>query len=136
MFDWSQAFGYQSHYHGMKSFISFGVGKSLISLLVNFFTEMEIKVKWNKVFINVLSVTGGGPQGGTAGSILQYLSHTSNNLNSLAQDEGFKFIDDVLQTFVSCCNFCLEDFANLMFNYKKNMPHMFHFLNYGYTRGL
>ena len=51
-------------------------------------------MKLNPVFSHVLTVAGGGPQGGTAGGILEYLSQTANNLNFLDEDEGFKFIDD------------------------------------------
>ena len=38
-------------------------------------------------------MSGGGPQGGTAG-ILEYISLTKGNLDFLKTDEGFKFIDD------------------------------------------
>ena len=103
MLDWSQAFERQSHYHGIKSFISNGIRKPLIPLLINFFIDREIVVKWNKNFSNALIVAGGGPQGGTAGGILEYLSQTSNNFNFVPQDEGFKFIDDA--TFVELLNF-------------------------------
>ena len=48
MLDWSQAFERQSHYHGIKSFISNGIKNPLIPLLINFFIDREIIVKWNK----------------------------------------------------------------------------------------
>ena len=89
MIDWSQAFERQSHYLGIKSFISNGIRKPLIPLLINFFTGREIVVKWNKIFSYAVSVNGGGPQGGTAGGILEYLSQTSKNLDFLAKDEAF-----------------------------------------------
>ena len=69
-------------------------------------------------FSHALSVAGGGPQGGTAGGILEYLSQTSKNLNFVAQDEGFKFIDDA--TFVEVLNLFLGGLSS--FNSKQQVP--------------
>ena len=59
-------------------------------------------VKWNQTFSTPRSVTGGGPQGGTAG-ILEYLSQTKGNLDFLEDDEAYKFIDDA--GFIEVLNF-------------------------------
>ena len=92
MIDWSQAFERQSHFLGIKSFIKNGVRRSLIPLLINFFQERYIMVKWNSCFSQPRTVKGGGPQGGTAG-IVEYISLTNGNLNFLEDDEKFKFVD-------------------------------------------
>ena len=118
MLDWSQAFERQSHYHGIQSFISNGIRKPLIPLLINFFIDREIIVKWNKILSSAMLVAGGGPQGGTAGGILEYLSQTSNNLDFLEQDEGFKFIDDA--SFVEILNLFLGGLSKL--NSKPQVP--------------
>ena len=93
MLDWSQAFERQSHVQGIQSFIDNGVRKSLIPFLISFFQGRQLRVKWNKTFSTPRAITGGSPQGGTAG-ILEYISQTKGNLGFLEDDEVYKFIDD------------------------------------------
>ena len=101
MIDWSKTFERQSHILGTRSFIKNGVRPSLIPVLINFFQDGYIKVKWNNVFSSDQTVTGGGPQGGTKG-ILEYISQTSGNLALLSESEAFKFIDDA--SFIEVLN--------------------------------
>ena len=69
--DFSQAFERQNHKRGVQSFIENGVRPELIPILISFFQNRDIQVKWNGIFSSPLTVTGGGPQGGTAGGILE-----------------------------------------------------------------
>ena len=101
MVDWSQAFERQSHFLGIKSFISNGVRKSLIPLLINFFQDRFIIVKWNNTISKSITVNGGGPQGVSAG-ILEYISQTTQNFNFLKPEDIFKFIDDA--SFIEILN--------------------------------
>ena len=117
MVDWSQAFERQSHVLGIESFIKNGVRKSLIPVLISFFQDREILVKWKKVFSSLRRVNGGGPQGGTAG-ILEYISLTTGNLDFLEEDERFKFIDDA--SFLETLNLLAIGLAS--FNFKQNIP--------------
>ena len=93
MVDWSKAFENQSHKLGVNSFIKNGVRKSLIPLLVNFFSNRKLQVKWNHTYSISKTVNGGGPQGITAG-ILEYLSQSNGNFNFLHNDDIYKFVDD------------------------------------------
>ena len=90
MIDWSQAFDRQSHTLGVKSFIRNGVRGSLIPILISFFKNRRMKVKWNGQVSSSRCLNGGGPQGGLMG-ILEYLSQTNNNADFLPDDERFKF---------------------------------------------
>ena len=64
MVDWSQAFDRQSHKLGIDSFIKNGVRKSLIPLLISFFQNRKMKVKWNgKVSKAHIYSMEGGPRG-------------------------------------------------------------------------
>ena len=54
-------------------------------------------------------MSGGGPQGGTAGGILEYLSQSAGNLSFLTEYEGFKFIDDA--SMVELINLLLAGLA-------------------------
>ena len=78
MVDWSQAFDRLSHKLGVQSFIENGVRSSLIPILVSFFQNRKMKVKWNKSASSLHTLNGGGPQGGLM-RILEYLSHTNKN---------------------------------------------------------
>ena len=118
MVDWSQAFERQNHKLGIQSFIDNGVRSSLIPILISFFKNREIVVKWNGTFSQPKQVTGGGPQGGTAGGILEYLSQSANNLNFLKEDEGYKFIDDA--SFLEIINLLSAGLAS--FNAKARVP--------------
>ena len=78
LIDWSQAFDRQSHKLGVQSFVKNGVRPALIPILVSFFKDRHMKVKWNGVTSSSRKLNGGGPQGGLLG-ILEYLSQTNGN---------------------------------------------------------
>ena len=71
--DWSQAFDRQCPKLGVQSFIKNGVRKELIPILVNYFQNRKMIVKWHENFSTLRDLPGGGPQGATLG-ILEYLS--------------------------------------------------------------
>ena len=94
MVEWSQAFDRLSHKLGIQSFIENGVCPSLIPILISFFKNREMKVKWNKTSSSMHNLNGGGPQGCLMG-ILEYLSQTNSNTDFSDPDDKFKFIDDL-----------------------------------------
>ena len=94
MIDWAQAFDRQSHYLGIKSFIQNGVRPALIPLLIDFFQDRKMEVKWKGLRSSSRPLNGGGPQGGTLG-IIEYTSQINNNSNFVPSSEKFKFIDDL-----------------------------------------
>ena len=94
MIDWKQAFDRQSHRLGIQSFIDNGVRSSMIPILLNFFQDRQMKVKWRGLLSKVRALPGGGPQGGTLG-IEEYLSQSNGNTDFLEEDEKYKFIDDL-----------------------------------------
>ena len=92
--DWSQAFDRQNHNLGIKSFINNGVRPQLIPVLISYFKERRIRVKWKNQFSSSHNLNGGGPQGGLMG-ILEYISQTDGNVDFVELEKRFKFIDDV-----------------------------------------
>ena len=118
MIDYAQAFERQSHKLGVQSFVKNGVRKSLIPVLISFFEERKIMIKWKTNFSKQVTVSGGGAQGGTAGGILEYLSQTAGNLNFLENDEGFKFIDD--SSMVEILNLVLGGLSS--YNVRQQVP--------------
>ena len=94
MIDWSQAFDRVSHKHGIQSFIDNGVRPSLIPILLSYFQERTMQVKWSNGISSPRPMPGGTPQGGTLGT-LEYNSQTNHNTDFLTEEEKFKYIDDL-----------------------------------------
>ena len=117
MIDWSQAFERQSHKLGIQSFIKNGVRPSLIPILINFFQDRKIMVKWNRSLSEALTVNGGGPQGGNAG-IVDYISQTRGNLDFSDNDSSFKFVGDA--RIIEIIN--LLSIGLSTFNHKQEVP--------------
>ena len=118
MIDYAQAYEMQSHTLGVRSFISNGVRNSLVPVLVNFFSDRKIIVKWNGEHSFPRSVAAGSLQGINAGGILEFLSHTAHNLSFLDNDSAWKFIDD--ESYVEIVNLFQSGLAS--FNCKKQVP--------------
>jgi hypothetical protein len=93
LIDWSQAFDRQCPNLGVKSFIENGVRKSLIPVLINYFQNRVMYVKWHGVLSKKRDLPGGGPQGCSMG-IIEYLSLSSDSANFVDPSERYKFVDD------------------------------------------
>ena len=117
MLDYSKAFERQSHFLGVQSFIQNNVRPSLIPTLISFFQNRKLTVKWKNTLSEAVEVTGGGPQGGTAG-ILEHISLTKGNLDFLADEDAFKFVDD--SSFLEILN--LISIGMSSFNPKFQVP--------------
>ena len=94
MIDWTQAFDRQCHKLGVQSFIDNGVRASLIPIMINYFQNRRMKVKWNGQESKTQPLNGGGSQGGLMG-ILEYLSQSNDCADFLEDEEKFKYIDDL-----------------------------------------
>ena len=94
MIDWSSAFVRQCPKLGVESFQKNGVRNSMIPILVSYFQDRNMSVKWRGIITTPRRINGGGPQGATLG-ILEYLSQTNNSADCVGLDERFKFVDDL-----------------------------------------
>ena len=94
LIDWKQAFDRQCPTLGVQSFANNGVRNSLIPLLINYFVDRKMIVKWHGKESTTRDLIGGGPQGALWG-ILEYLSQSNNNTDYISKDKKFKFIDDL-----------------------------------------
>ena len=117
MIDWSQAFDRQSHSLGIKSFIQNGVRPSLIPVLMDFFQNRRMVVKWKGVKSSSRPLNGGGPQGGLLG-IIEYTSQSNDNTDFVPNNRKFKFIDDLSMLEL----ICLLSQGLASFNHKSSMP--------------
>ena len=71
-----------------------GVRPSLIPVLINYFQDREMSVKWHGCRSAPRKMPGGGPQGATMG-LLEYLSQSNNSADIVSESERFKFLDDL-----------------------------------------
>ena len=94
LIDWRQAFDRQCPTLGVQSFVNNGVRNSLIPLLINYFEDRKMIVKWHGKESTTRDLIGGGPQGALWG-ILEYLSQSNNNTDYIRSENKFKFIDDL-----------------------------------------
>ena len=94
LIDWDNAFPRQCPKLGIDSFIKMGVRPSLIPVLINYFKDREMSVKWHGCQSARRKVKGGGPQGATIG-LLEYLSQSNNCADIVNESERFRFLDDL-----------------------------------------
>ena len=94
MIDWSRAFDRQCPKLGIESFIKNGVRLELIPILISYFQDRKMRVKWHGELSRERDLPGGGPQGATIG-ILEYVSQSTSNVDFLDNDLQFKYIDDL-----------------------------------------
>ena len=92
--DWSQAFDRQCPKLGIESFLKNGVRKSLIPILISYFQNRKMKVKWHNKLSTVRDLPGGGPQGASLG-LLEYDAQSNNNTDFLKEEDKYKFVDDL-----------------------------------------
>ena len=94
MIDWNNAFPRQCPKLGVESFLKNGVRPALIPVLVNYFQDREMSVKWHGCRSIPRKIHGGGPQGATLG-ILEYLAQSNNSADMVNIEDRFKFVDDL-----------------------------------------
>jgi hypothetical protein len=94
LIDWNNAFPRQCPKLGVESFIQNGVCPALIPVLINYFQDREMSVKWHGCRSTPIKIHGGGPQGATLG-ILEYLSQTNNCADIVTEEDSFRFVDDL-----------------------------------------
>ena len=92
--DWNNAFPRQCPKLGVESFLENGVRPSLIPVLVNYFQDRKMSVKWHGCQSVPKDIKGGGPQGATLG-LLEYLSQSNHSADCVDVKDRFKFVDDL-----------------------------------------
>ena len=92
--DWAQAFDRQCPQLGIQSFLRNGVRKSVIPVLISYFQNRKMKVKWHSKLSTQRDLPGGGPQGSSLG-LHEYDSQSNNNTDFLLPEDKYKFVDDL-----------------------------------------
>ena len=94
LIDWSQAFDRQCPIQGIQSFIKNGVRKSIIPVLISYFQNRKMRVKWKNQVSTSRNLPGGGPQGSSIG-LIEYDSQSNDNTDFLSPEDKYKFVDDL-----------------------------------------
>ena len=94
LIDWKEAFPRQCPKLGIEAFLKMGVRPSIIPMLVIFFQDRKMQVKWHGKLSEVKQLNGSGPQGSSIG-LLEYLAQSNDNANIVGQEDRFKFLDDL-----------------------------------------
>ena len=94
LIDWNQAFDRQCPKLIIESFIENGVRPSLIPVLVNYFQDRKMFVKWHGILSTERKLPGGGPQESTGG-LISYMSQSTTSANFVPPDHRYKFVDDL-----------------------------------------
>ena len=92
--DWKQAYSRQCHTLGVESFMKNGVRPALIPLLISYFEDREMCVKWHGKLSESRKLPGGGAMGASLGN-WEFLSQTNDNADCVPEDDRFKFVDDL-----------------------------------------
>ena len=92
--DWAQAFDRQCPRLGIQSFLKYGVLKSIIPVLISYFQNRRMKVKWKSHLSSSRELPGGGPQGSSLG-LIEYDSQSNDNTDFLSPEDKYKFVDDL-----------------------------------------
>ena len=94
LIDWSKAFDRQDPRLGIEAFIRNGVRPTLIPVLISFYQNRKMTVKWQNKFSSTRDLPGGCPQGCTNG-ILQYEVGSNDNADHVDAEMRYKFVDDL-----------------------------------------
>ena len=94
LIDWSKAFDRQDPKLGLQNFIENGVRPTLIPILMSFFQNRTMTVKWHGTTSEQRDLPGGGPQGSTFGS-LEFDVNSNTNANHIPIHMRYKFVDDL-----------------------------------------
>ena len=92
--DWQQAFDRQCPKLAVSSFIKNGVRNSLIPVLINYFQDRKMQVKWHGELSSLRDMPGGGPQGCILGQI-SFSSQSNDSGNFVPDEDRYKFVDDL-----------------------------------------
>ena len=117
LIDWNNAYPMQCPKLGVESFMQNGVRPSLIPVLVNYFQDRQMSVKWHGCQSVPRNIKGGGPQGATLG-LLEYLSQSNNSADCVQLEDRYKFVDDL--TILEVVNLLTVGITS--YNLKQHIP--------------
>ena len=119
--DWKDAFPNQWPKLGIQAFLNCGVRPALIPVLISYFQNRNVIVKWHGKKSKPRHVPGGGPQGAYLGN-LEYKAQSNKSANCVEKNSRYKFVDDL--TTLEAINLLLVGLAS--HNPKLQVPSNIH----------
>ena len=113
--DGQKAFSRQCHFLGVQSFLANGVRPSLIPVLIGYFEDRQMYVRWHGKKSEPRNLPGSGAMGASLG-ILEFLSQTNNNADCIPVEDRFKYIDDL--TTIEVINLITVGLSSLNIKYE------------------
>ena len=108
--DWKQAFCRMCPNLGITKFVQNGVRPSLIPIIVSFFEDRSMRVKWRGLLSSSRRLLGGGPMGSSWG-IWSYLSQSNDSADMVPVEDRYKFCDDLsVIELINLVNIGIEDY--------------------------
>ena len=116
MYDWSQAYDRLCPKNSILSFINNGVRKSLLPVLISYFQDRRMVVKWHQKLSSVRDLPGGVGQGCRLGQET-YCSQVSSSAATVPDDDKYCWIDDL--SVIEIIN--LVSVGLSMYNFKQHV---------------
>ena len=91
LIDWDNAYPRQCRKLGIESFMRNGVRLALIPVLINYFQDRKMSVKWRGCRSLPRILKRGGPQGATMG-LLEFLSQSNDCADGVSESERRKVL--------------------------------------------
>ena len=107
--DWASAFARGDPTKTVTKFISLGLRPSLVALLISYFSDRKMKVKFNQAESKILKLVGGFPEGSIIGQDA-YIVASNNSADVTRPEDRFKYIDDLEMTELICLAGLLQDY--------------------------
>ena len=121
LIDWNNAFPRQDPKLGIEAFIKCGVRPALIPVLISYFQDREMQVKWHNCLSSVRKLKGGGPQGATIG-LLEYIAQSNSCADCVDVANRFRFLDDLsILEILNLINIGISSY-NLKSHVPSNIP--------------
>ena len=128
LIDWNNAFSRQDPKLGIEAFLKCGVRPALIPVLISYFQDREMKVKWHGCLSSVRKLKGGGPQGATLG-LLEYIAQSNCCADCVDVENRFRFLDDLsILEIVNLITIGISSY-NLKSHVPSNIPQHNQFIN-------
>ena len=89
---------------------------SQIPVLISYFQNRRMKVKWKSHLSSSRELPGGGPQGSSLG-LIEYDSQSNDNTDFLSPEDKYKFVDDL--STLEIINLIMAGLAS--YNFKEHL---------------
>ena len=92
--DWKSAFDRTDPTKTIQKCVRMGIRPSLIPIIIEFWSDRKMSVKFNQKESKIFTLIGGGPQGSQAGQA-SYIISSDDNAYHITEEDRYKYCDDL-----------------------------------------